>query len=67
MSLSNYVVALKGISQTLRNRKKPTSAESLELFCNRIKPHVQELNASRHILKIDAKSSASAMLKKIAT
>ena len=48
------------------SRKRPTSQESLDLYCSRIKPWVKELTASRQILKIDAKSSALALSKKIA-
>ena len=55
-----------GSPQTLRSRKRPTSQESLDLYCARIKPWVKELNASRQLLKIDARSSALAMSKKIA-
>ena len=67
MEKSDYTVILTGSQQTLRSRKRPTSQESLDLYCARIKPWVKELNASRQILKIDARSLASTMSKKIAT
>ena len=66
MAKSRYTVILTGSPQTLRSRKRPTSQESLALYCARIKPWVKELNASRQILKVDARSSALAMSKKIA-
>ena len=66
MKKSDYTVILSGTPQTLRSRKRPTSQESLDLHCSRIKPWVKELNASRQILKIDARSSPISMSKKIA-
>ena len=66
MAKSDYTVILTGTPHTLRSRKRPTSQESLDLYSSRIKPWVKELNASRQILKIDARSSALAMSKKIA-
>ena len=66
MAKSDYTVILTGSPQTLRSRKRSTSQESLDFYCARIKPWVKELNASRQILKIDARSSALAMSKKIA-
>ena len=67
MEKGDYSVILTGSLQTLRSRNKPTSQESFDLYCTRIKPWVKELNASRQILKIDARSSASTLSKKIAT
>ena len=66
MKKSDYTVILTGAPHTLRSRKRPTSQESLDLYCSLIKPWVKELNASKQILKIDAKSSPIAISKKIA-
>ena len=63
---SDYTVILTGTSQTFRSRKRPTSQESLDLYCSRIKSWVKELNASRQILKIDARTSPISMSKRIA-
>ena len=67
MALSNYVVVLTGTPYTLRNRKVPTPETSLQLYCERLRPQIQEINSSKRILKIDARTPAESMLKKIAT
>ena len=67
MKLSDFTIILTGSPQTHRSRTKPTTQVSLDLYCARIKPLVKELNASKQILKIDARSTASTMSKKVAT
>ena len=66
VKLSDFFMISTGSPQALRSRKRPNAQVSLDLYCARIKPYVEELNASRQILKIDATSTAS-MSKKIAT
>ena len=66
MSLSDYAVVLTGTPYTLRKRKVPTPETSLQLYCDRVRPHVRELNSSKKILKVDARTPADSMVKKIA-
>ena len=66
MSLSDYAVVLTGTPYTLRKRKVPTPETSLQLYCDRVRPHVRELNSSKKILNVDARTPADSMVKKIA-
>ena len=65
MALSHQVVILTGTHYTLRNRKIPTPETSFQLYCDRIRPLLPELNASKNILKLDARNSPESMVKKV--
>lgn len=67
MDLSNYVVVLTGTPDTLRNRTVPTPESSLSLYQDRLRPHLDQINSSKFILKLDARTPADSMVKKIAT
>ena len=63
--LPHQVVFLTGTHYTLRNRKIPTLETSFKLYCDRIRPLLAELNASKNILKLDARNSPESMVKKV--
>ena len=65
MKLPHQVVFLTGTHYTLRNRKIPTPETSFKLYCDRIRPLLPELNASKNILKLDARNSPESMVKKV--
>ena len=65
MALSHQVVILAGTHYTLRNRKVPTPETSFQLYCDRTRPLLPELNASKNILKLDARNSPEFMVKKV--
>ena len=67
MDFSNYVVVLTGIPYTLKNRKVPTPETSLRLYQGRACPHLEQINSSKFILKLDARRAAESMVKKIGT
>ena len=63
MDLSNYVVVLTGTPDTLRNRTVPTPESSLSLYQDRLRPHLDQINSSKFILKLDARTPADSMVK----
>ena len=65
MKLSHDVVFLTGTPYTLRNRQNPTPETSLQLYCDRIRPLLAEINSSKNILKLDARNSQEMMVKKV--
>lgn len=65
MALADHVIILTGSQYSLRNRKVPTPELSFQLYCDRIRPYLAELNASKTILKLDARNSADTMVKKV--
>ena len=65
MKLSHNVVFLTGTPYTLRNRQNPTPETSLQLYCDRIRPLLAEINSSKNILKLDARNSQEMMVKKV--
>lgn len=49
MALSDYVVLLTGTPYALKNRNLPTPETSPQLYCDRLRPHLQQINSSKQI------------------
>ena len=65
MKLPHQMVFLTGTHYTLRDRKIPTPETSFQLYCDRIRPLLAEINSSKNILKLDARNSHETMVKKV--
>ena len=62
---ADYIVTLTALPSTLRCRPEPTAEESLQLYISRVKSHLQALNDSKGIMKINGISSPEIVIKKI--
>lgn len=62
---ADYIVILTALPSTLRCRANPTSEQSLKLYTQRIQTHLQALNASKGIMKINGISTPETVIKKI--
>ena len=62
---ADYVVTLTALPSTLRCRPEPTAEESLQLYISRVRSHLQALNDSKGIMKINGISSPEIVIKKI--
>ena len=62
---ADYIVILTALPSTLRCRPEPTAEESLQLYISRVKSHLQALNDSKGIMKINGISSPEIVIKKI--
>ena len=62
---ADYIVILTALPSTLRCRPEPTAEESLQLYISRVKNHLQALNDSKGIMKINGISSPEIVIKKI--
>ena len=62
---ADYIVILTALPSTLRCRPEPTAEESLQLYISRVKGHLQALNDSKGIMKVNGISSPEIVIKKI--
>ena len=62
---ADYIVTLTALPSTLRCRPEPTAEESLQLYISRVRGHLQALNDSKGIMKINGISSPEIVIKKI--
>ena len=65
LDMADYLVILTAKPSTLRSRQHPVKDDSLEAYNKRISPHVDQINQSDNILKINAASSLHTIVKKI--
>ena len=63
--ITDYIVILTARPSTLRCRPEPVPEESLQLYTQRIQTHLQALNDSKGILKINGISTLETVIKKI--
>ena len=54
---ADYIVILTALPSTLRCRPEPTPEQSLQLYISRVQPHLQALNDSKGIMKINGIST----------
>ena len=62
---ADYIVILTALPSTLRCRPEPIEEQSLQLFINRVQHHLQALNDSKGMMKINGISSPEIVIKKI--
>ena len=62
---ADYIVILTALPSTLRCRPEPTEEQSLQLYINRVQPHLQALNESKGIMKINGISTPDTVIKKV--
>ena len=62
---ADYIVTLTALPSALRCRPEPTAEESLQLYISRVRGHLQALNDSKGIMKINGISSPEIVIKKI--
>ena len=65
LDMADYIIVLTATSATLQARPDPRPPLSLQLYQERISPHLEAINKSKGILKINAISSPETIVKKI--
>jgi len=66
LDTADYIVILTANPSTLRCRPEPTPESSLQLYAQRILPHLQALSNSKGILKINGISTPETVIKRLA-
>ena len=64
---ADYIVILTALPSTLHCRPEPTPEQSLQLYISQVQPHLQALNDSKGIMKINGISTPDTVIKKIGT
>ena len=65
LDMADYIIVLTASSATLQARPDPRPPLSLQLYQERIAPHLEAINKSNGILKVNAISSPETIVKKI--